>query len=114
MPMPEKATTAGISSSLFDRDVELEHLEGLNAVFLLVLSNTKISDDGLRHLAGLPHLCKLDLSHTKITDAGLKHLERMTHLSYLNLSETGVTDDGVKMLQHALPKCTVHRKGRSG
>jgi Leucine Rich repeats (2 copies)/Leucine Rich repeat len=74
--------------------IRLMGLGDLNR-FVLDLSDTEVSDDGLAHLKGLTRLTHLDLSGTRVTDRGLARLKGLTKLTHLNLSRTRVTDAGL-------------------
>ncbi|HYH65618.1 MAG TPA: TIGR02996 domain-containing protein [Urbifossiella sp.] len=61
----------------------------------LILTMTRITDEGLVHLAPLTHLRGLDLSFTRVTDLGLAHLSTLGNLEHLDLGTTAVTAAGV-------------------
>jgi Leucine-rich repeat (LRR) protein len=79
------------------------------AVVVLDLSDTRVSDAGLKELAPLKNLQILDLSGTRVTDAGLKELALLKNLQALDLAGTKVSDEGIKELKKSLPKCTILR-----
>jgi hypothetical protein len=80
----------------------LKRLGGLTNLRMLLLTNTKISDDGMKHLSGLTNLQFLWLENTQITDEGLKHLRSLPFLIYVDLTDTKVTNEGIKELQKAV------------
>jgi repressor of nif and glnA expression len=50
---------------------------------------------------------ELILSGTKLTDEGLKEVTKLTQLERVQLYATKVTAEGVDELQKALPECTI-------
>jgi hypothetical protein len=73
----------------------------------LALNDTAITDQGLSHVTAFQDLEMLSLSGTKITDAGLAHLARLPRLKQLWLRNTAITDAGYQKLQSALPDCEI-------
>jgi hypothetical protein len=88
-------------------DDDLSHVNKLENLQCLNLTETGISDAGLVHLNELPRLKTLFLWDTRITDAGLIRLEKLQDLEYLVLRGTQVTDEGIQKLQEALPNCRI-------
>jgi hypothetical protein len=74
---------------------------------LLVLTDTRITDEALRHISGWPELRSLTLGSTQVSDRGLRHLEKLTNLREIDLDETRVTPAGVARFRRALPDCRV-------
>lgn len=68
-------------------------------VVLVILRDTKVSDDDLGVLKSFPKLESLDLSNTQITSRGMAHLEGLTNLQQLLLWETEIGDTGLKHLE---------------
>lgn len=66
-----------------------------------------LTDEQLARLAPglstLPHLKYLILTNTKVTDNGLRVLEDLPSIEYIYLDGTQVTDDGVRMLRQEFP-----------
>ena len=79
----------------------------LGKVKELILSGTKLTDEGLEDVAKLKNLSKLSLQVTDITDEGLKEVAKLTNLEKAQLYETKVTGEGVADLQKALPDCKI-------
>ncbi len=80
-----------------------------NAVMVVGLVETQVTDADLKGLAGLTQLRALDLQGTQVTDAGLKELAGLKQLQSLALYGTKVTDAGVRELQLALPNARISR-----
>jgi RND family efflux transporter MFP subunit len=80
-------------------DADLEHLQGLNQLESLNLSNANVTDAGLECLNWATQLNSLNLTFTKVTDAGLEHIKGLTNLQSLSLHGIGVTDAGVERLK---------------
>lgn len=78
--------------------VERDAQQPSKPVVRVVLSRSKMTDEGLKELAGLKKLAQLDLSNTAITDAGVKELAKMKTLIWLDLAFTKITDTGLKDL----------------
>lgn len=79
----------------------------LGKVKELILSGTKLTDEGLEEVAKLKNLSKLSLQVNDITDTGLKEVAKLTQLERVQLYETNVTEEGVADLQKALPDCKI-------
>jgi len=80
----------------------------LNEVKELILSGTKLTDEGLEEVTKLSNLTRLSLQVNKgITDEGLKEVAKLTQLKKVQLYATKVTAEGVNELQKALPECTI-------
>jgi hypothetical protein len=67
-------------------------------VFVVVLTDTHITDADLRHVKELKSLQVLQLRNT-ITDAGLEHLKEKRKLKQLWLVRTEITDSGLESLK---------------
>lgn len=80
-------------------DAGLVHLQGMSQLQVLGLRNTQVTDAGLVHLRGLSQVESLHLSNTQVTDAGLVHLQGLSQLRHLLLNDTQVTDAGLAHLQ---------------
>ena len=77
----------------------LLHLSSLTTPFVLDLSGTSISDEGLAPVAGLRYLKSLRLNLCgQITDASLKSLASSANLRVLQLTGTEITDLGLARL----------------
>ena len=88
------------STAATDNDLaELQAMGALSQAGYLVLTGTRVSDEGLQSLRGMSRLGRLDLGRTRITDSGLKHLDGMPGLRSLYLSETEITDAGLEHLR---------------
>ena len=77
-------------------DKGLEHLRGLNNLFFIDLSGTKVSDAGLPNLTSAT-LRSLDLTSTRVTDIGLRAIS-IHDLETLSLSNTQIGDRGLLQL----------------
>lgn len=75
---------------------DLSFLEKLSpeAIDVLMLRGTDVTDDGLKSLAGLAGLQFLDLEQTKITDACAPHLANLKNLVRIDLGAFDVNEDG--------------------
>ena len=103
LPRLSKLDIGGtVSGSAIDNNVgaALHDLPRLEAI---ILSSTKVTDQGVADLRGLQNLRLLDLSNTKVTDRCIAYLLEMRSLREVRLNMTGVTADGVTRLQ-ALPE----------
>lgn len=83
------------------------HLNALDGLKILDLSQNPLTAEGLRHLQELHGLEELNLLATEVDDAGLRHLEAIKSLRKVDLVHTRVTPDGVRRLEEALPNCNV-------
>ena len=81
-------------------DSGLEHLQGLQHLVELSLTNSPVTDANIAHLRDLTQLQKLDLGGTQVTDKGLAALANMTQLEYLNLDMNQVTSAGFAHLKN--------------
>ncbi len=98
---PGRAPMASVDfkeTDLTDADLAGLHLDTLDDLRILHLSETQLTDAGLAQLKGLTHLQALHLSGTEVTDAGLAHIKEMSELRSLELPQ-GVTDAGLARLQ---------------
>ncbi len=77
------------------------------ALRMLNLAGTQVTDEGLKYLEGLKGLETLDISDTNITDEGLKHLEKLSSLRDLRIGDTKVTNEGLADLVAGLPSLDV-------
>jgi len=68
----------------------------LDAIVLVNLRNTRVTDDDLDVIAGLGYVQHLDLGETNITDRGVRHLVRIKRLDSLRLANTKITAGGLK------------------
>src|SRR5262249_34698146 len=105
-------------------DAAMKSLQGLRDLGVLVLSRTKLTDEGVKRIAGLP-LSVLDLGHTNISnksldilarrtpkleglfvagteidDEGMAPLSSLENLNHLDLTQTKITDKGLQSLSH--------------
>src|SRR5579872_295544 len=83
-------------------DSTLLYVAWFERLRVLELSDTQVGDAGVAHLVGLVNLERLDLSHTRLTDAGLLHVKRMAGLKDLAVAHTHVTDAGLVHLKELL------------
>ena len=88
-------------------DAGLKEVAELKNLTTLILYDTKITDAGLKEVAKLQKLEDLFLMRTKITDAGLEDVAKLQKLTDLHLSYTQATVAGVAELQKALPNCFI-------
>lgn len=79
-------------------DSSMLHLQSLNELEFLAISDTSITNDSLSILGRLPNLQNLSLARTNVTDAGIEKLRRLTHLKALDLSDTNVTTNCITFL----------------
>lgn len=70
---------------------------------VLQMANPDVDDTTLKHLQRLDRLRELDLSDTQVTDAGLWRLQHLKTLETLRLKGTKVTDDGLQQLFDSVP-----------
>lgn len=85
------------------RDEQLQQLaelkEGLDAITVLDLSRSGVSDEGLKSLAAFPQLTELNLAETRVSNVGLASVAEVKTLRSLTLSgHQGVDDAGVQQL----------------
>lgn len=73
---------------------------------LLVLSGTRVTDEGLLHLADL-ELRGLDVSHTEISARGLEVLRSLSKLEWLHVGRTRLGLWGRRRLRCAYPRLTL-------
>ena len=74
--------------------MEIRHLCGLE---FLLLTDLEVHDHELPNLKQLP-LLGLSLAGTSVTDTGLGHLTALRQLSWLDLAGTKVSDSGIRHL----------------
>ena len=70
----------------------IKNLTGLH------IGNTRVTNDGLNHLLSKPTIDSLSLKNTVITDEGLKYVGQLTRLETLWLDGTKITDRGLMHL----------------
>lgn len=75
----------------------IAHLTGLR---ILELGYTNVSDEGLSEIRGLSKLLSLGLTRSCVTDAGLTAVGGLTSLKELWLNGCSITDEGVANLKH--------------
>jgi formylglycine-generating enzyme required for sulfatase activity len=93
-------------------DEGLAHVGRVNGLQLLTLASCgNLTSGGLAHLTRLPILRRLSLWGTPIDDGAVKHLKQMTCLRILYLNGTKVTASGIEELRRALPKCVIFWDG---
>jgi len=90
----------------------LKKLGTLSQLHALSLDSTRITASGVEHLKALPTIQRLSLEDTEIDDDALKHLEGMHQLWEIHLGGTRVTEEGVERLVKALPRTSIHFRGR--
>ena len=90
-------------------DRVFDPIQGLTGLERLILSDTRITDQGLAKLAALKSLKTLQLNGTKVSDAGLASLKEMKSLETLQLQDTQATPQGIEELKKALPNCQINR-----
>jgi thiol-disulfide isomerase/thioredoxin len=74
-------------------DAGVRSIAELTEVFLLLLHNLKVTDEGLAPLARLKKLANLELSECKgVHGAGLKHLRALPRFSTLQFRRSGLRD----------------------
>lgn len=73
--------------------------EGLDAITVLDLSRSAVTDVGMKYLAALPKLGELDLTETRVTSGGLASVAEVKSLKSLTLARMrGVDDLGIQNL----------------
>ena len=77
----------------------------------LVITNCKLTDNGLASLTKLPELNQLALGSMPLSDAGVAQFADCPNLKHLGLTETRVTEAGVKKLSAAFPGCKIEWDG---
>ena len=96
-------------------DTDLGHLEGLPRLESLHLGGPlefdgpQVTDAELLHLKRLTRLETLIINGPDISDAGLEHLSVLTKLQRLDVACPQITDAGVDELSKALPNCAIRR-----
>ncbi|MEE2707567.1 MAG: hypothetical protein VX988_10980 [Planctomycetota bacterium] len=96
--VPTKPTSDGVIAAIEKLGGKVE-VDKNEAVVLVDLNLSEVTDAGLMHLRGLKNLKELKLFRTKVTDAGLVHLKGLTGLEELNLTNTEITDAGLVHLK---------------
>jgi internalin A len=86
-------------------DAGVAHLAGLKRLRLLLITNSKLTDDGLISFGSLADMEWLLIEGQGFSDQGLAHVRGMTRLKLLALTEPRqrkrhprITDDGLKAL----------------
>jgi hypothetical protein len=82
-------------------DAGMAHLNGLDHLWTLNLSDLPITDSGLEAIDDLPELQGLYLSRTRVQGRGLAKLKSLPRLSILYLDGNQVTEEGLKALSGA-------------
>jgi internalin A len=85
---------------------DLRQLSVMRRLERLMLSATRIDDDGLDRVAEMRHLTELNLRSTNVTDAGVDKLAALSELARLDLDATAVTD-GVWQTLARMPKLNI-------
>jgi internalin A len=75
----------------------IKSLEDGSPLIILLLGNTRITDEGLASIASVTHLERLSLPR-QITDAKLRELSGLTSLRSINLNRSKITDKGLAIL----------------
>lgn len=65
---------------------------------LLILYNSRITDEGMQALSGYRNLLGINLHYTSISDEGLLHIRNLKQLLLLKLSHTRITHVGLTHL----------------
>jgi len=78
-------------------------LRTMGDAVVLQMANPDVTDPVLEHLEGMDRLRELDLSDTQVTDAGLRRLRGLESLETLRLKGTAVTDRGMHETLETLP-----------
>ena len=92
-------------------DAGLTHLQSLNHLWTLNLSDLPITDAGLANINELPELMSLYLSNTKVEGRGLAQIRSLSRWSILYLDGSAMTEDGLKMLSGATSLQILSLKG---
>lgn len=96
-PEDEKAVIINFEGNTQLSDVHLaDMLDGSPVV--LLLSNTKISDEGIAHLRNYTGVRCLALTGTNVGDTSLKFISTLDNLDSLYLGDTQVTENGLEHL----------------
>ncbi len=97
-PLPEDVWILEFHSPRTD-DAKLRHCcESFSNVELVLLEDTRVSDEGMRSLASLSKLRELSLSDSRITSRGVEFLQDLENLEELELDGTDVDDDALRVL----------------
>lgn len=89
-------------------------LPGNPVIEVSIVSNKKLTDEGLKKLASLQNLKRLNLFfNEQITDAGMEHLKGLTTIEELTLNNTGVSDAGIAELKGLTGLKKLHLSGVS-
>ncbi|MGL4550556.1 MAG: hypothetical protein ACRC33_05170 [Gemmataceae bacterium] len=72
---------------------------------VLQMANADVTNDTLKHLDGMEQLVELDLTESQIDDGGLAALAALPKLKVLRLARTKVTDEG--FTQHLAAKSSL-------
>ena len=78
-------------------DDDLKELAGRDAK-IVILTESRITDEGVGQLAKMGSITWLDLGKTSITDASLTKIANLERLFVLNLNDTEVSDKGIRKL----------------
>lgn len=95
-------------------DGDLKNLPVVRVLFVLDLSDTKVTNEGMKILASQKYLAVLRLRQTSVTGAGLRNLAGLKHLT--SLSPDLVTDEVLESLArvgllHALDNAHAKERG---
>ena len=88
-------TVATLHLPGYVRDEHLEAIKGMQALRILRVGTSQITDAGLLHLTTLPDLDTLEINGCKLTDAGMEAMNQMPRLTWLDVSRTGISDKGL-------------------
>lgn len=97
-------SSSGVTDAILAEIAKLPHLREL------WLDGPWTTDTGVRNLAGLKELQTLSLGGSHITDEGLQVVTGFPKLTRLRLPGAGrVTASGIEKLQATLPNCKIDR-----
>jgi hypothetical protein len=80
---------------------------GANGLRVLVVQNNAITDAGVERLSRLHALTELHIGGTKISDSSIPHLARLHSLNILNIGQTEISWEGCQKLRSLLPHCQI-------
>ena len=90
--------------SLSRREIRRRHRNDSLWIHTIDLSHCDVSDDDLAFLASFPKVEKLILSNTRITDQGLEHIRYCKSLTHLQISDTQITKAGYMRFRKRYPE----------
>ena len=70
-----------------------------NVRFLVLWSNSRVTERGYAHIGGMKSLTCLSLQHSHLTDAGMRHLTELSQLKQLELNNTLISDNSIDHLR---------------